>query len=479
MKFTKKTKLEAHLIKNYVNQKDCDVPFELQYVNVSSKGTENLAEIYQLYKKRQWSSTESEKEKSRKRSSTETAKEKCRKRMSTEKEKEKNRKRMSTEKEKEKNRKRMSTEKEKEKCRKRKSTEKEQKCSRIRKKKMRAYSSGHSEWATIELVNSFKEAIKEGPYYFCVVCNRSLYRKTVKLFSIEHYKQDVYHAFTPVKCFDSLKYICLTCDRHLKKGSIPCQAVWNKLQLDELPHEINILNRLEKVLIAKRILFKKISIMPRGQQPKVIGAVCNVPVRADKVSECLPRGMDSNGIILVKLKRKLLFRGHVYFESVRPEYIRSASGYLKNSNPFYSNILIKVDNIDKELLSLSDIDAAVEVDCFPTLLEANENSDDLERENPLQDECTNTDEMCAIPNIYSEDQGVLDLAPGENKRPEPFFQDNYCEEQAFPYLLPRGKFGLMFVGQLNYLLLNISINAFLIILSDFHHAAIIFSLHIM
>jgi hypothetical protein len=74
---------------------------------------------------------------------------------------------------------------------------------------------------------------------------------------------------------------------------------------------------------------------------------------------------------------------------------------------------------------------------------------------------------------------VLDLAPGENKRPEPFFQDNYCEEQAFPYLLPRGKFGLMFVGQLNYLLLNISINAFLIILSDFHHAAIIFSLHIM
>lgn len=62
--------------------------------------------------------------------------------------------------------------------------------------------------------------------------------------------------------------------------------------------------------------------MPRGQQPKIKGAICNVPVRADAVSECLARGMDSNSIILVKLKRKLIFHGHVYFEdmSIGTEY---------------------------------------------------------------------------------------------------------------------------------------------------------------
>ena len=45
-----------------------------------------------------------------------------------------------------------------------------------------------------------------------------------------------------------------------------------------------ILNRLETVLISKRILFKNNSIMPKGQQPKIKGAICNIPVRADAVS---------------------------------------------------------------------------------------------------------------------------------------------------------------------------------------------------
>ena len=69
--------------------------------------------------------------------------------------------------------------------------------------------------------------------------------------------------------YDDCKYICVTCDRHLKKHDIPCQAVWNKLSIDKLPDEISCFNRLEKVLISKRILFKKVSIMPKGQQPKI------------------------------------------------------------------------------------------------------------------------------------------------------------------------------------------------------------------
>ena len=54
--------------------------------------------------------------------------------------------------------------------------------------------------------------------------------------------------------------------------------------------------------------------MPKGQSPKLKGAICNVPLEADNVCNILPRGADSNGIIMVKLKRKLMYRGHVYFE---------------------------------------------------------------------------------------------------------------------------------------------------------------------
>jgi len=87
-----------------------------------------------------------------------------------------------------------------------------------------------------------------------------------------------------------MHYICYTCDRHITQKKIPCQAVWNKLSLNDLPEEIAILNRLEKVLISKRILFKKILVMPKGQQPKIKGAICNIPIRVDAVSNCLPRG---------------------------------------------------------------------------------------------------------------------------------------------------------------------------------------------
>ena len=34
---------------------------------------------------------------------------------------------------------------------------------------------------------------------------------------------------------------------------------------------------------------------------------------------------------MVKLKRKVMYRGHVYFEAVRPDYVRSALLYLKQT----------------------------------------------------------------------------------------------------------------------------------------------------
>ena len=284
---------------------------------------------------------------------------------------------------------------------------------------------------------AFREAIKNGPFFICVVCNRCMYRKTVKPFHTDSYPVSIQHVTTSTESFDSRFYICHTCDCHLLKNDIPCQAVWSKLELVPIPLEIASLNRLEKILISKRILFKKISIMPKGQQSKVKGAICNIPVRADKVSACLPHGMESNGLIFVKLKRKLSFRGHVVFESVRPDMTKSALEYLKGANPFYSDVLIKIDNISKELLTISDAEALVEQDSFPLIIEER----NLEQEDPLDSERANSDEMCIIPNIYNQEEGILDIAPGEGKKPQHFFTDHFYEEQAFPFLFPTGKFG--------------------------------------
>jgi len=59
------------------------------------------------------------------------------------------------------------------------------------------------------------------------------------------YELEFSNWYTIMQSFDSSYYICFTCDRHLSKKQMPCQAVWNKLQLDDLPEEIAVLNRLE------------------------------------------------------------------------------------------------------------------------------------------------------------------------------------------------------------------------------------------
>ena len=68
--------------------------------------------------------------------------------------------------------------------------------------------------------------------------------------------------------------------------------------------------------------------MPKGQFRKIKGAICNVPIEADTICNILPRGIDSNGLILLKLKRKLCYRGHILFESVRPDIVQTALNYL-------------------------------------------------------------------------------------------------------------------------------------------------------
>ena len=89
------------------------------------------------------------------------------------------------------------------------------------------------------------------------------------------------------------------------KRQIPCQAVSNQLELYDFPSDFKDIRLLERVLIARRLLFNKITIMPKGQSLKVKGAICNVPLYSSEERQTLPHPADSNGLIIVKLKRKL------------------------------------------------------------------------------------------------------------------------------------------------------------------------------
>ena len=59
------------------------------------------------------------------------------------------------------------------------------------------------------------------------------------------------------------------------KGKVPCQSVSNKLEGYNFPSHFRGIRKLEKLLTAKRLLFKKITIMPPGQMEKISGTICN------------------------------------------------------------------------------------------------------------------------------------------------------------------------------------------------------------
>ena len=109
---------------------------------------------------------------------------------------------------------------------------------------------------------------------------------------------------------------------YLLVNKISCQPVCNKLGIEPLQEEFRAIETLEKTQVSRCILFKKVLIMPKVQAFKIKGTIYNVLVEDAKTyCNTLPRPADSNGLVIVKLKRKIEYRGHVLFESVRPELV--------------------------------------------------------------------------------------------------------------------------------------------------------------
>ena len=314
-------------------------------------------------------------------------------------------------------------------------------CTRKKLSSKKKYEQSKGAFSDSEKIAKFKLEVRKGPYHVCVICNRSLYRRSVILFDETKYIMPDEDDFfiSHVLAFDGHEYICLTCNQKLKKSKVPCQAVCNKLEIFDFPVDVPKLRRLEKTIIARRILFKKIAIMPKGQSPKLKGAICNVPLESDSVCDTLPRGADSNGVVMVKLKRKLMYRGHVYFEPVRPDVIKTALNFLKEHNLLYRDITINISQIPDNLLALQQ--EPVTTGSSTDLPNASEQILE-ETENPLDEFRVASNETALISNIpTSFENETLTIAPCEGKKPISLLMDKHCEELAHPYLLPTGKFG--------------------------------------
>jgi len=96
---------------------------------------------------------------------------------------------------------------------------------------------------------------------------------------------------------------------------------------------------------------------------------------------------------MVKLKKKLIFDGHVYFEPVSLSKLESALLFLKANNSLYHDISIDLSNIDPNLMDFP-VDENIDIEIV------NEESD---IEDPLNDYRSRLSESCMVTDIQSQE----------------------------------------------------------------------------
>ena len=90
--------------------------------------------------------------------------------------------------------------------------------------------------------------------YVVYVIEHYIKKSVLKLNTSSYPSQDI---FKIQSSYDGKEYICKTCHSKAIQGRLPCQAVVNNLNVDDVPTELGNLKKLEQILIAQRIIFEK------------------------------------------------------------------------------------------------------------------------------------------------------------------------------------------------------------------------------
>ena len=75
-------------------------------------------------------------------------------------------------------------------------------------------------------------------------------------------------------------------------------------------------SHFERVLVEKRTLIKKVTIMP------IIGCILSVVNKVIINCTSLPRPADRNDIVIIKLKWKTAYLGHILFKPVLSSFVK-------------------------------------------------------------------------------------------------------------------------------------------------------------
>lgn len=281
------------------------------------------------------------------------------------------------------------------------------------------------------LVSFFENLVSAGPDYVCSICTQTFFRHYMKNVSnlFASSKSSVSTYLTKLKSVDNCEWICKHCLESARVGKVPKYWVNNGLKFPQKPKELELSN-LEERLVSPRLPFMQLREMPRGGQVNLKGNIVNVPADVNGTMKSLPRMMDENETIMLKLKRKLSYKHHVAFENIRPNKVFEAAKWLVGNSTLFRNEGITVN--ETWLQQTQAVPSYSDEPAETAMSSEQSGSDDTWIEENFMDRPTGNLDTCLQSLDFREFNQVLSVAPGENNTPLGLFQDLHSEVLSFP-----------------------------------------------
>lgn len=156
-----------------------------------------------------------------------------------------------------------------------------------------------------------------------------------------------------------------------------------------------------------------------------------VPCSVQKSIEMIPMLPNETQTIQVKLKRKMEYKQHYQYETIRPEVVFAAARYLVTT-PLYQKYNINL-NETWERLDKFIVDSYDEPPEEKGQPEAPNSKADNEEAEDLQQQYNEEDaENCQQEVTLYDSVTGIEYAPGEGETPVSILLDEDCEEMAYP-----------------------------------------------
>ena len=282
-----------------------------------------------------------------------------------------------------------------------------------------------------DCIDKFHIIVAEGPIYVCTCCHQTWFRRSVKKLGSICLSDESKQLCTNYKSIDDAEWLCITCIAAMRENRVPRLSVANGMRWPEKPDVLN-LHPLEERLISQRIPFMQIRELPRGGQLSVKGNIVNVPVDIQPTINVLPRQIDENVTIAVKLKKRISHKSACFTENVRPASVMLALKWLMCNSNLYKDSGIRINSGWESDITNSNNEVIREY------TGNSEETEDREVETVNSfcevsgDECIQGNLDTLVDDADADTNKVYTFAPGENQKPLSLYEDKDAEYLCFP-----------------------------------------------